>query len=98
MELEDWLGENARSGRGDFFCRDDDLRTNALLVVAGIQGDAAASEVIGCATALRYPASESFFFTRTTVILAKPSSNAGGFSFAAIRRITSSGTTRSRRS
>jgi len=39
----------------------------------------------------------SFFFTRTTVIFANPSSNVGGFSFAAIRRITSSGTTRSRR-
>ncbi len=39
----------------------------------------------------------SFFFTRTTVIFAKPSSNAGAFNFAAMRRITSSGTTRSRR-
>ena len=39
----------------------------------------------------------SFFFTRTTVILAKPSLNDGGFNLAAMRRITSSGTTRSRR-
>jgi len=39
----------------------------------------------------------SFFFTRTTVILAKPSAKDGGLSLAAMRRITSSGTTRSRR-
>ncbi len=43
------------------------------------------------------PYSASFFFTRTTVILAKPSSKVGGFSLAAMRRMTSSGTTRSRR-
>jgi hypothetical protein len=41
--------------------------------------------------------SGSFFFTRTTVIFAKPSSNAGAFSLAAMRRMMSSGTTRSRR-
>ena len=44
-----------------------------------------------------YASAASFFFTLTTVILAKPSSKAGGFSFEAMRRITSSGTTRSRR-
>lgn len=42
-------------------------------------------------------ASFSFFFTRTTVTLEKPSSNVGGLSFAAIRRMTSSSTFRSRR-
>lgn len=39
----------------------------------------------------------SFFFTRTTVILAKPSLKLGALSLAAMRRMTSSGTTRSRR-
>lgn len=39
----------------------------------------------------------SFFFTLTTVIFAKPSGNDGGFSLAAMRRMMSSGTTRSRR-
>jgi hypothetical protein len=43
--------------------------------------------------ALRLGSYDSFFFTRTTVIFAKPSSKAGAFSLAAIRRITSSGTT-----
>lgn len=42
-------------------------------------------------------ASFSFFFTRTTVTFEKPSSNVGGLSFAAIRRMTSSSTFRSRR-
>jgi hypothetical protein len=42
---------------------------------------------------LRYPC----FFTRTTVTLEKPSSNVGGLSLAAMRRITSSSTERSRR-
>src|SRR5271168_930446 len=41
--------------------------------------------------------SSSFFFTRTTVIFAKPSSNVGCFNLAAMRRMMSSGTTRSRR-
>ncbi len=42
--------------------------------------------------------SASFFaLTFTTVIFEKPSSNVGGFNFSAKRRITSSGTTRSRR-
>ena len=44
MELEDWFGKNARSGSRDFFDRDDDLRIDALIVVAGVQGDVAASE------------------------------------------------------
>ncbi len=39
-----------------------------------------------------YPA----LFTRTTVIFSKPSSKTGGFSFSAMRRITSSLTERSR--
>src|SRR6266581_6744609 len=39
----------------------------------------------------------SFCFTLTTVIFVNPSSNVGGLSFAAILRITSSGTIRSRR-
>ena len=47
MELEDRAGTNARRGRGDFVDRDDDLRTDAIVVVAGVQGDAAASEGLG---------------------------------------------------
>ena len=43
MELEDRPRKNARRRCGDFFYRDDDLRTDAFLVVAGVQGDAAAS-------------------------------------------------------
>jgi len=42
-------------------------------------------------------ASLSFFFTRTTVTFENPSSNVGGRSFPAIRRITSSSTIRCRR-
>ena len=63
------------------------------------------AQFFSCGTAILFPAilssaipsSYSFFFTRTTVILANPSSKAGGFSFAAMRRMMSSGTTRSRR-
>jgi len=44
-----------------------------------------------------YPASPSFFFTRTTVTFENPSSNVGGLSLAAMRRMTSSSTERSRR-
>ena len=39
----------------------------------------------------------SFCFTLTTVILENPSSNVGAFSLELMRRIASSGTTRSRR-
>ena len=46
MELEDRPGKNARRRRCDLFHRDDDLRADALLVVARVQGDAAASEGI----------------------------------------------------
>jgi hypothetical protein len=42
MELEDRSGKNARGGSGDFFDRDDDLRADAVFVVACIQADAAA--------------------------------------------------------
>jgi hypothetical protein len=36
----------------------------------------------------------AFFFTLTTVILENPSSKVGALSFVAMRRMTSSGTTR----
>ena len=53
-------------------------------VVVNIDGD------------LHEPACYSLRFTLTTVILENPSSNVGGFSFALMRRITSSATVRAR--
>jgi len=60
---------------------------------ASIQNTASAAEVGRPPVRTRY----SFFFTRTTVIFANPSSNTGAFNFAAIFRMMSSGTTRSLR-
>jgi hypothetical protein len=44
VELEDRVGAHAGGGGGDFIDRDDDLRVDAVIVIDGVQGVAAALE------------------------------------------------------